>query len=209
MPGIRGFPAFAAEEVPCSREVAVRPTHRFDAADVGYTLTTTEQWPRGEDRGSEEFFRSGPGDRPEEMRIFIGNWLNRILADCQVLSALSQKYHRLTRATDPYLCTVLARHADQQLALANEVAERLHVVGGVAAADPRHIGELTCVPRGPDGAESVPSAVSRLLQAHDIALRCARAGALVLRERGDQVSADLVDLQVVATAEAQMQELIA
>lgn len=186
----------------------MRPTGLFDAADSGFTLTTTEERPPGEERIPRQSGSPRVGDR-QEARVFAGNWLNRALADCQVLFALYRKHHRITHSSlAPHLCAMLDKHAEQQLTLADELTEQIHIIGGVAAADPRHIAELTCVPRAPDGAESVQSMMSRLLQAHDIALRRARAGARVVRERGDPVSADLLDSRVVGTAETQMRKLI-
>ena len=35
-------------------------------------------------------------------------------------------------------------------------------------ADPRHVAEITTIPRPPDGAEEVPAMLSRLLEAHEI-----------------------------------------
>ncbi|RCW43680.1 starvation-inducible DNA-binding protein [Halopolyspora algeriensis] len=186
----------------------MRPTDLFETPDAEFTLTATKNRPDGEGRGLKQFDGAWSNGRQEEARIFVRNWLNRVLADCQVLSALCRKHHRVARSMAPHLGAMLAGHAEQQLALADELAERIHLAGGVAAADPWRVAELTCVPRPPDGAESVQSMVARLLQAHDIALRRTRAGACVLRERGDRISAELLDPRVVDIAEAQMRELI-
>lgn len=55
----------------------MRSTRDFGAADVGYTLTTTEQWTRRRPwlRG---FAGTGRADRPGESRIIVCSWLNRI-----------------------------------------------------------------------------------------------------------------------------------
>jgi hypothetical protein len=37
-----------------------------------------------------------------------------------------------------------------------------------AIADPRHVAEVTFVPRAPNGAEEVPAMLSRLLEAHEV-----------------------------------------
>lgn len=173
----------------------MRTTHRFDVVDPGRVPIAPEP-------------RSGEAAMPEEVRISVGNWLNRVLADCHVLAALSRKHQRLARSAAPGLSAVLTRHADQQTGLADELADRVHAAGGVAAADPRHIAELTRVPRAPEGAEPVRAMVARLLQGHDIAVRRARSGARVLRGRGDETSADLLDDRVVRLSEQQLQELI-
>jgi starvation-inducible DNA-binding protein len=73
----------------------------------------------------------------------------------------------------------------------------------VSVGDPRHVAELTAVPRAPDGVEEVPVMISRLLEAHETILVrshevAARAGAL-----GDDGTNDLLVSQVIRTGELQ------
>ena len=70
--------------------------------------------------------------------------------------------------------------------------------------DPRHVAELTCLPRPPDGAEEVPAMLSRLLEAHEIILTEARAFAKKAADSGDDGTNDLFVSQVVRTNEAQV-----
>jgi starvation-inducible DNA-binding protein len=67
------------------------------------------------------------------------------------------------------------KHAEEQSALIDLLAERVQSLGGIAVGDPRHAAELTSVARPPDGAEDVPSMIHRLLDAHEIIVEKVRA----------------------------------
>jgi starvation-inducible DNA-binding protein len=87
--------------------------------------------------------------------------LNHILADTQILYALYKKHHWLMRGPTFYqLHLLLDKHASEQLTLIDSLAERVQTLGGVAVGDPRHMAEITCLPRPPDGAEEVPAMVA-------------------------------------------------
>ena len=118
--------------------------------------------------------------------------LNHVLADSQILYALYKKHHWLMRGPTFYqLHLLLDKHACAQLALIDSLAERVQTLGGVAVGDPRHVAEITCVPRPPDGAEEIPAMLSRLLEAcetilihaHDDAARAREAASAELRPR--------------------------
>src|SRR5258707_15109594 len=95
--------------------------------------------------------------------------LNRILADTQILYSLYKKHHWLMRGLTFYqLHLLLDKHAGEQLELVDLLAERVQTLGGVAVGDPRHVAEITTVPRPPDGAEALLAMLSRLLAAHEI-----------------------------------------
>jgi starvation-inducible DNA-binding protein len=95
--------------------------------------------------------------------------LNRILADNIILYSLYKKHHWLMRGHTFYqLHLLLDKHADEQIELIDLIAERVQTLGGVAIADPRHVAEVTTIPRPPNGAEEVPAMLSRLLEAHEI-----------------------------------------
>jgi starvation-inducible DNA-binding protein len=95
--------------------------------------------------------------------------LNHILADTQILYSLYKKHHWLMRGHTFYqLHLLLDKHAGEQLELIDLLAERVQTLGAVAVGDPRHVAEITTVPRPPDGAEEVPAMLSRLLEAHEI-----------------------------------------
>jgi starvation-inducible DNA-binding protein len=65
---------------------------------------------------------------------------------------------------------LLDKHYEEQTELIDLLAERVQTLGGVAVADPRHVAEITTIPRPPDGAEEVPAMLSRLVEAHEIVI---------------------------------------
>jgi starvation-inducible DNA-binding protein len=130
--------------------------------------------------------------------------LNRVLADTQILYGLYKKHHWLVRGATFYqLHLLLDKHAGVQLKLVDELAERVQSLGGIAVGDPRHVAELTGVPRAPDGAEEVPAMLSRLLEAHEIVLREAHGAAARAADLGDDGTSDLLVSGVIRTGELQ------
>src|SRR5215510_9230193 len=106
-----------------------------------------------------------------ETRMYSCQRLNQLLADTQILYALYKKHHWLMRgATFSQLHLLLDKHADEQRALVDTITERIQTLGGIAVGDPRHVAEITQVPRPPDGCEEVPAMLSRLLEAHELIL---------------------------------------
>ncbi|MET9435721.1 DNA starvation/stationary phase protection protein [Streptomyces sp. NPDC006551] len=140
-----------------------------------------------------------------DTRLYACQRLNRVLADTQILYSLYKKHHWLMRGATFYsLHLMLDKHAQEQLALVDALAERIQSLGGVAVGDPRHVAELTSIPRPPDGVEKVPVMLSRLLDAHERILIDARAAAARIAAEGDEGSNDLLISQVVRTGEAQV-----
>ena len=128
--------------------------------------------------------------------------LNRTLADSQILYALYKKHHWLMRGPTFYqLHLLLDKHAGEQLALIDQIAERVQTLGGVAVGDPRHVAEISVIPRPPDGVEEVPAMLSRLLEAHEITLVYAHDAAARTAERGDDGTNDLLISDVIRTGE--------
>jgi starvation-inducible DNA-binding protein len=139
-----------------------------------------------------------------DARLYSCQRLNRVLADAQILHALYKKHHWLMRGPTFYqLHLLLDKHAGEQLALIDTVAERVQTLGGVAVGDPRHVAELTRVPRPPDGVEKVPAMLSRLLEAHEIILADAHDAAQRTAELGDDGTNDVLVSQVIRTGEMQ------
>ncbi|HEY0444327.1 MAG TPA: DNA starvation/stationary phase protection protein [Candidatus Limnocylindrales bacterium] len=102
--------------------------------------------------------------------------LNGILADTMILYAMYKKHHWLVAGPTFYqLHLLFDKHAEEQSALIDLLAERVQSLGGIAVGDPRHAAELTSVARPPDGAEDVPSMIHRLLDAHEIIVEKVRA----------------------------------
>ncbi|MFI5529436.1 Dps family protein [Kitasatospora sp. NPDC051853] len=140
-----------------------------------------------------------------DTRLYACQRLNRVLADTQILYSLYKKHHWLMRgATFHSLHLMLDQHAAAQLAIVDSLAERVQSLGGVAVGDPRHVAELTAVPRPPNGVEPVPVMLSRLLDAHERILVDARDAAARIAAEGDEGSTDLLVSEVIRTGEAQV-----
>ena len=139
-----------------------------------------------------------------DARMYSSQRLNHTLADTQILYSLYKKHHWLMRGATFYqLHLLLDRHAGEQLALIDKLAERVQTLGGVAVGDPRQVAEITRVPRPPDGVEEVPAMVSRLLEAHEMILIDAHDAASRVAENGDDGTNDLLVSDVIRTGELQ------
>lgn len=85
----------------------------------------------------------------------------------------------------------------------DKLAERVQTLGGVAVGDPRHVAEITGIPRSPDGVEAVPAMLSRLLEAHETILIEAHDAAARVAELGDDGTNDLLVSDLIRTGELQ------
>ncbi len=140
-----------------------------------------------------------------EARAESSQLVNQILADSIILYNLYKKHHWLVRGPTFYqLHLLLDKHADEQLKLIDLMAERVQTLGGVAIADPRHVAEVTSVPRGPDGAEDVPAMLSRTLEGHEIVIAKVREAIDKTDEFGDWGTNDLLMSDVLRTNELQV-----
>ncbi|MEU2227347.1 DNA starvation/stationary phase protection protein [Streptomyces sp. NPDC012751] len=139
-----------------------------------------------------------------EARMYSCQRLNKVLADTQILYGLYKKHHwNMRGATFYQLHLLLDKHAGEQLELVDTLAERVQTLGGVAVGDPRHVAELTSIPRPPDGVEEVPAMLSRLLEAHETILTEAHDAAARTVELGDDGTNDLLVSQIIRTGELQ------
>ncbi|MFK4185525.1 Dps family protein [Streptomyces sparsogenes] len=139
-----------------------------------------------------------------EARMYSCQRLNKVLADTQILYGLYKKHHWSMRGATFYqLHLLLDKHAGEQLELVDTIAERVQTLGGVAVGDPRHVAEITSIPRPPDGVEEVPAMLSRLLEAHETILTDAHDAAARAAELGDDGTNDLLVSQVIRTGELQ------
>jgi starvation-inducible DNA-binding protein len=139
-----------------------------------------------------------------DARAYSCQRLNQILADTQILCALYKKHHWLMRGATFYqLHLLLDKHAGEQVTLVDAIAERVQTLGGVAVGDPRHVAEITRIPRPPDGCEEVPAMLSRLLEAHELILVDAHEAAARTAEQGDDGTNDLIVSEVIRTGELQ------
>lgn len=148
--------------------------------------------------------RDFPVALSNEARVESCQVLNQTLADSIILYNLYKKHHWLVRGHTFYqLHLLLDKHAEEQLKVIDLLAERVQTLGGIAVADPRHVAEITRIPRPPDGAEEVPAMLSRLLEAHETILAGAREGADKAQEAGDHGTNDLLVSDVIRTNELQ------
>ena len=167
---------------------------------------STQPWlhQKGDELQSFGTVRQFPVGLSYEARMYSCERLNQILADSQILHALYKKHHWLMRGATFYqLHLLLDKHAGEQLELIDTIAERVQTLGGVAVGDPRHVAEITVIPRPPDGVEEVPAMISRLLEAHETILIAAHDAAARTAEMGDDGSNDLFVSQVIRTGELQ------
>jgi starvation-inducible DNA-binding protein len=140
-----------------------------------------------------------------EVRAQSCQELNRILADSQILYSLYKKHHWLMRGLTFYqLHLLLDKHAEEQLELIDLVAERVQTLGGVAVGDPRHVAEITTVPRPPNGVEEVAAMLSRLLEAHEIVIAKVRDAIDSTARSGDAGTNDLLTSEVLRRNELQV-----
>jgi starvation-inducible DNA-binding protein len=188
-----------------AKHPGTRTTNSTQPAATAPTLSS-QPWLHQHGKEIQAFgtVRQFPLALSDEARMYACQRLNQILADTRILYALYKKHHWLIRGATFYqLHLLLDKHASEQLALVDHIAERVQTLGGIAVGDPRHVAELTRVPRPPDGCEEVPAMLSRLLEAHEIILTDAHDAATRLDEAGDDGSNDLLVSNVIRTNELQ------
>jgi len=178
------------------------------SSEPAATIATPSSQPWLHQRGHEiQAFgtvRQFPVALSQETRLYSCQRLNQLLADSQILFALYKKHHWLMRGATFYqLHLLLDKHAGEQVALIDALAERVQTLGGVAVGDPRHVAEITRVPRAPDGCEEVPAMLSRLLEAHELILGDAHDAAARVARLGDDGTNDLIVSEVIRTGELQ------
>ena len=141
----------------------------------------------------------------EESRRESVNNLNQLLADTITLRDLYKKHHwQVSGATFYQLHLLFDKHADEQTELVDAVAERIMKLGGLSVAMAADVAEMTLIPRPPKGREEIPTQLSRLLHAHEVILKEARAMARLAAESGDDGTNDLLVSDVIRTNETQV-----
>ena len=131
--------------------------------------------------------------------------LNQLLADTITLRDLYKKHHwQVAGPTFYQLHLLFDKHFEQQNELVDAIAERIQLLGGVSLAMAHDVAETTLVPRPPKGREEVPVQISRLLHAHEIVLKEARAMARRAAEAGDDGTNDLIVSDVIQRNELQV-----
>jgi starvation-inducible DNA-binding protein len=133
------------------------------------------------------------------------DFLNQLLADSMTLRDLYKKHHwQVSGPTFYQLHLLFDKHYNEQSELVDQIAERIMMLGGVSIAMAADVAEMTLIPRPPRGREEVPVQISRLLQAHEIVLKEARAMAREAAQAGDDGTNDLLVSDVIRTNEMQV-----
>jgi starvation-inducible DNA-binding protein len=131
--------------------------------------------------------------------------LNQLLADTMTLRDLYKKHHwQVAGATFYQLHLLFDKHYEQQSELVDAIAERIQMLGGVSLAMAADVAETTLIPRPPKGREEAPVQISRLLHAHEIVLKEARAMARTAAESGDDGTNDLLVSDLIRRNELQV-----
>jgi len=131
--------------------------------------------------------------------------LNQVLADTMTLRDLYKKHHwQVAGPTFYQLHLLFDKHYGEQNTLVDAIAERIQLLGGVSLAMAPDVAETTLIPRPPRGREEAPVQISRLLHAHEIILKEARAMARRAVDNGDDGTNDLLVSDVVRTNELQV-----
>lgn len=94
--------------------------------------------------------------------------LNVLLADTIMLYSMYKKAHWQVKGHTFYqLHLLFDKHAEEQLALVDLIAERIQMLGGVAAGMPAEVVAATTIENPPADVVAVPEIISRLLEAHE------------------------------------------
>ena len=131
--------------------------------------------------------------------------LNQLLADEITLRDLYKKHHwQVAGPTFMQLHLLFDKHAGEQTELVDALAERIQTLGGVCVAMAHDVAETTLIPRPPKGREEAPIQIARLLHAHEIVIKEARAMARRAAETGDDGTSDLLVSDVIRQNEQQV-----
>jgi len=140
-----------------------------------------------------------------EARASNAQLLNQILADSMVLFTLYKKHHWFMRGHTFYqLHLLFDRHAEEQLALIDKMAERVQSLGAVAISDPWHVAEVAKLERPPRGVEEVTAMLSRLVQAHVLLMEESREAIATTATNMDWTTNDLLVGDVLRINEKQV-----
>jgi starvation-inducible DNA-binding protein len=131
--------------------------------------------------------------------------LNQLLADTMTLRDMYKKHHWQVAGTTFYqLHLLFDKHHGEQDELVDTIAERIQLLGGISLAMAADVAETTLIPRPPRGREEVPVQISRLLEAHELILKEARAMARQAADGGDDGTNDLIVSDLIRLNELQI-----
>lgn len=131
--------------------------------------------------------------------------LQQLLADTITLRDLYKKHHWQVAGPTFYMLHLLFdKHAGEQTALVDLLAERVQTLGGVSVAMGADVAVMTLIPRAPAGREETAAQLARLLHAHEVILLEARAMARNSAAAGDVGTNDIIVSDVIRTGELQV-----
>jgi starvation-inducible DNA-binding protein len=146
-----------------------------------------------------------PNALPQTAALQSVENLNQVLADTITLRDMYKKHHwQVAGPTFYSLHLLFDKHYEEQNELVDLLAERVQTLGGVSLAMAPDVAETTLIPRPPKGREEVPVQISRLLHAHEIILKEARAMAKLAAESGDDGTNDLLVSDLIRTGEKEV-----
>ena len=167
----------------------------------------TPQWKQNA-RSIQKFgtvIRNLPIGIDEKARTEICEQLNLLLADAACMRDLYKKSHwQVGGPTFYQLHLLFDKHFGEQVELVDLLAERVQMLGGVSVAMAHDVAELSRIPRAPRDREEAPVQISRLLEAHELIIKNARALAKKAEELGDDGTNDMLISDVVRTNEMQV-----
>jgi starvation-inducible DNA-binding protein len=135
--------------------------------------------------------------------------LNQLLADTLTLRDLYKKHQWQVTGRNFYSLQLLFEKSGQeQMRLADLLAERIVALGGDPVAMPHDIARMTRLARPPKGPETAADEISRLLDAHELILGLSSDAADMAEGRGDHYSCDLLGGEAVRINEVQIWSLL-
>jgi len=138
----------------------------------------------------------------DEARAASINGLTLLLADAITVRDLYKKHHWQASGPSFYALHLLYdKHAGEQGAIVDALAERIQTLGGFAIAMGGDVARITRIEAPPREAEPAAAQFLRLLRAHEQLLVAARTLARHAAALGDDGTADLVISEVVRTNE--------
>lgn len=149
--------------------------------------------------------RSLPLDLPEEAIGQSVTLLNQLLADSITLYNLYKKHHwQVAGPTFYELHRLLDKHASKVQATIDLIAERIQLLGGVAAGMPFDVVERTQIERPPQGVENIPAMLARTVNAHASIIHTVREGIELTERNKDYGTNDLLMSDILRMHEMQV-----
>jgi starvation-inducible DNA-binding protein len=131
--------------------------------------------------------------------------LNQLLADTITLYSMYKKHHWQVKGHTFYqLHLLFDKHAEEQLALVDLVAERIQTLGGVTTGMPADVAKLSRIENPPSGIEAAPVQISRLLEAHETIVKEVNAAVELTEQNKDWGTNDLLMSDVLRTNQLQV-----